>query len=496
MNELEFLSHHGLNRNPFADEDAQTDIVFKEHCIASSFHPSWSKVLGDAREPATAIVFGSKGSGKTAMRLQLASEYRKFNAKNPDQRLFVIHYDDFNAYLGPFEQHLTRINRGKPDRVLQAVRLWDHMDAILCEGVTQLVNGSIAQHLAPTDQGVSKDKIAKLDHGQQRDFLLLAACYDQSKVGTFLDRWKKLRATLGFSNWSTWYDFGAGIGISLLALILWIALFRADQISLRSLFWASLISFIIAWGPYLWRWGRCYVRAVKIANRMRVGRRDTLSMTRVLLSIPFKDLAAQPLPTASRTDDRYALLEKFQMLIRSLGFHGTIVLVDRVDEPDLVNGLPERMKQLIWPMLDNKLLKHPGVGFKLLLPSELLYFVDREDREFNERARLDKQNVIRSFDWTGEALYDLVEARMKACATDQRNSSPTELFDASVTESRLIDAMKTLRTPRSLFRFLYRLLAEHCKTHRSSDPQFKISAATFQSTFAVYQSEQARMMEP
>ncbi len=35
-----------------------------------------------------------------------------------------------------------------------------------------------------------------------------------------------------------------------------------------------------------------------------------------------------------------------------------IVIVDRVDEPDLINGLAERMKLLVWPLLDNKLLKH------------------------------------------------------------------------------------------------------------------------------------------
>lgn len=82
--------------------------------------------------------------GKTAMRLQLAGEMRKYNRANPDRRVFVVHYDDFNAYLGPLDQHLPRLYRGKADRALQSVRLWDHMDAILCEGVTSLVNGVIA----------------------------------------------------------------------------------------------------------------------------------------------------------------------------------------------------------------------------------------------------------------------------------------------------------------------------------------------------------------
>ena len=58
--------HHGIGANPFADEDAQTDRVFKGYCITNTYHPTWDKVYGNPGEPATAIVFGEKGSGKTA----------------------------------------------------------------------------------------------------------------------------------------------------------------------------------------------------------------------------------------------------------------------------------------------------------------------------------------------------------------------------------------------------------------------------------------------
>ena len=92
---------------------------------------------------------------------------------------------------------------------------------------------------------------------------------------------------------------------------------------------------------------------------------------------------------------------------QTLGFRGIVVLVDRVDEPHLINGSVEQMRALLWPMLDNKFLKHPGIGFKLLLPIELSQFIEREDRDFYQRARLDKQNMIPSLEWTGEALYDV-----------------------------------------------------------------------------------------
>lgn len=45
----QLLQHHGIAKNPFAEEDAQTDPVFKDHCIVSTYHPTWDKVYGDPR---------------------------------------------------------------------------------------------------------------------------------------------------------------------------------------------------------------------------------------------------------------------------------------------------------------------------------------------------------------------------------------------------------------------------------------------------------------
>ena len=76
----------------------------------------------------------------------------------------------------------------------------------------------------------------------------------------------------------------------------------------------------------------------------------------------------QPLPLHSRTDDRYALLAKFQTVLRTLGFSGIVVLVDRVDEPYLINGSPDLMRALVWPLLDNKFLETPGHGSETIAP--------------------------------------------------------------------------------------------------------------------------------
>ena len=67
MNIQQFLEHHGVRCNPFAEEDAQTDPVFKEHCIARTYHPAWDKVFGNPAEPSTSIVFGPRDTNESWM---------------------------------------------------------------------------------------------------------------------------------------------------------------------------------------------------------------------------------------------------------------------------------------------------------------------------------------------------------------------------------------------------------------------------------------------
>ena len=85
----QFLQHHGIAGNPFSEEDAQTDTVFKRRCLATIHHPAWNKFFGSPADPSTALVFGEKGSGKTALRLQATAELEAYNQANPTERVFV-----------------------------------------------------------------------------------------------------------------------------------------------------------------------------------------------------------------------------------------------------------------------------------------------------------------------------------------------------------------------------------------------------------------------
>jgi hypothetical protein len=135
-------------------------------------------------------------------------------------------------------------------------------------------------------------------------------------------------------------------------------------------------------------------------------------------------------------------------------------------------------------------LKQPGIGLKLMLPRELADYLHREDRDFYQRARLDKQNMIPSLEWSGEALYDLANARIRSCAAGDEEPALRVLLDDSITDERLIDAFRSLRTPRHLFKFLYRLLVAHCNAHTDDKPAWQVPREVFEATLAVYSRDQ------
>ncbi len=486
----QFFTHHGITTNPFSEEDALTDQVFKSRCV-NIRHPAWDKVYGDPTDPATSLVFGEKGSGKTAMRLQIAEAIEKHNAAaKKDERIWVVNYDDFNPFLDHFADRLSARKQRDPSRVLAEWKLWDHMDGILSIAVTDLVDRLLG---VDTSRGPKANHVnltnarKKLDTAQKRDLLVLAACYDNSTAQPLNDRWRRLRRVLRFSRLQSkkWFAMGLLITIAITGAI---GYFQAwDWISNP---W-PYVGIALGWLPWFYKWCDRKWRGFGIRRHLRVLRRDSGVLSRLLMRFRDHDLDNQPLPNHDRTDDRYEMLAKLQGVLRSLGSKGMIVLVDRVDEPHLLGGHVKHMRDFVWPLLDNKFLKQPGIGIKLLLPSELHDYISREDRDFHQRTRIDKQNVIPSLDWTGEALGDLANARLTACATEKMAPTLRGLIDPDVRDQRLTETLRQLRTPRHMFKFLFRLVSTHCNSHVESAPIWQISPETFEAVLAVYSHEQA-----
>ena len=209
------------------------------------------------------------------------------------------------------------------------------------------------------------------------------------------------------------------------------------------------------------------------------------------MRFPKRDIDGQPLPESQRTDDRFELLAKLQGVLKSLGCDGMVVLVDRVDEPHLITGSVERMRALVWSMLDNKFLKQPGLGLKLLLPRELAdYHAARRPRllpagparqaKHDPVARMDRPSALRP----GERPHSQLRRRTAASRRSARCSTTRSPTSGS------IDAFRALRVPRHLFKFLYRLLVAHCNAHTDDKPVWQIPKETFEATLAVYSRDQ------
>ena len=159
---------------------------------------------------------------------------------------------------------------------------------------------------------------------------------------------------------------------------------------------------------------------------------------------------------------------------------------------------------MIWPLLDHKFLRHPGIGVKLLLPIELAYYLEKEDKEFYDRARPDKLNMIKPLRWTGPSLYDLASDRLRpagsfprptanrpakwrsSCGVEHHGPRLRSFVDESISDDSLKDALGNLRTPRHLFKFLHRLIEEHCHRHTEDQPRWTVDHDTFRTTFAAY----------
>lgn len=481
----QFLDHFGVTENPFAEEDAQSDRVFQSHCLKGVHHAAWDKIYGNPATPATSVVFGEQGAGKTALRLQIIDKLSEYNSQNPTSRSFVLQYDDFNPFLDCFRERLSG-SRRKPEKALQNWKLWDHMDAILSLAVTRLSDIIRNGGSDPKDPSakITPDQLDQLTRPQKRDLLLLATIYDQNRSLAPQLRWSQLRAKVGFSSWGRWLMPLASLAGS--AAILGFSYWKAGGISGLGNKWTIGLA-LACWLPFLWYQLRLLWGAWRISRQVRIVDHQVQTLRSLLSKFNASELLGQPLPRGSRGDDRYEMIIKLQAVLKTLGFSSLVVLVDRVDEPHLINGSPERMRDLIWPLFDNKFLKHPGLAFKLLLPAVVSGFLSKEEKEFYERSRLDKQNLIRDLSWSGQSLYDIANDRVKACKklTD-KPVSIRDFFSPTITDVELINVFERLRAPRHLFKFLYRVLVDHCSKYTDDKPNWAIQPETLQATLALF----------
>lgn len=489
MKLTQFLDHHNLADNPFAHEDAKDDDIFRRHLIDGTHHPAWDKIFGPVEHPSTSVVFGEQGSGKTALRLQMVDQIRQHNAATPDRKVLVVEYDDLDPFLDTLRENVGRAGKS-PEKTLKAIRLPDHMDAILSLATTRLLdilNGDVNE-----EAQISKDRISALTPNQRRDVMLLAGLYDRNLDQSPKRRWKSLRKRVGFSTWKTWWDTLLGLGVTVAAIgaVLYL-MWRSQELTFERNHWiAAGVAILVGWLPFLYHRFRLWRRSRKIAKRIRVLDKRPSDIRHMLAKFSRDEILNQPLPTGDSADPRYELFHKLSGVLQALGYRSMLVIIDRVDEPHLVNGQAERIRDVLWPLLDHKFLSTDDVAFKMLLPKDVTDFLDRESADFHQRSRLDKRNLVKSLEWSGQSLYDITNDRLRVCTKDGAEPPRIDdLFEEQMSTDALIDRFARLRLPRHLFKFCYRLLVDHCSKYTEQDPQYRISKETLESQLALFERD-------
>lgn len=470
MNVSRFFEHWGITEDPFRAEEARHDGVFRR--LGSPVaHPDFEKILGSLERASTSIVFGEKGAGKTAIRLQIEERIAAHNAAHPERRALLLAYDDLNPILDRLH---ARAGGGKdPSETLRKTRAVDHMDGVLALA---------ARALADETERAPGHLLRRAGEGARLDLLTLQSAYDDRDGASVRTRAlrKRLRLSRGRSAllWdaAVWAGWLLPVGVLALwwfgretapAWTPWLYVFYA-ALGL----WAIALVKRLAWD----RFARARL-ARRIANQLRALARSREDLAESLAELP--PMAREPgrLPVDGREDTRYAMFDRVRSAMGMLGYGSAVVVVDRVDEPTLIHGEAERMRAVVWPLLNHKLLQMDGIGFKLLLPIELRHALFRESSSFFQEARLDKQNLVERLSWSGATLYDLCTARLRAC--QREGAAPItlrDLFDDEVDPRDLVDALEQMRQPRDAFKLLYRCIQEHCADVTEDSARWTIPA--------------------
>jgi len=497
MNLSQLFEYWKITENPFRGEEARHDAVFarmgghegaeaprRDH-LPLSVHSDFEKILGELDRPSTAVVFGEKGSGKTAMRLQIEDIVAERNAESSDSRIFLIPYDDMNGFLDSLH---AKSGKKEPLESFKKIRLVDHMDAILSVGVTRLVDATIGSASSEIKRALGKDaakRVRALPRPLKRDLALLQALYDSRPNASRRTTRLRRRLHLGQPRWVVLSKLAAYVGWLAPAAVVGLAYYfegmEPGKIWQYGFIAASAAYLVVLSKRLLWdRFIRARVsarvsRAIRVLSREGSGWGEALEQVdRGLVRGAAPGLGSSR--SGSGADEvRYALVGRLRKLLGAAGYSGVMVLVDRVDEPTLVAGDPDRMRAIVWPMFDNKFLQLDGVSVKMLLPIELRFALFREPQAFFQKARLDKQNLVERLTWSGAMLYDLCDARLQACLAP--NAQPTtllDLFAEDVTRQDLVDALNEMHQPRDAFKFLYRCMTEHCSNVTKDQNEMRI----------------------
>jgi hypothetical protein len=402
----EWLQVWQFEHNPFVIFDADRDPYLQTAMVENT---SLRSVLLHIERPSPYVIFAIRGAGKSSMRIDTERYLNQYRDK-----VLVISYVEFNELLAevsrprrlPLEyasnkSALTRIFKRKKEEALSResrITLDDHLDYILKLGIEKLYS-AICE--------AQKEDMLKDNREIAEKFILLTALYfapnDLSSKVTAL---RRLMEIAGYKKRS---NFFAKKQAKFLAGEIYRNI-RGVPVSLDGTF--------------------------KIIQEIGPGLFEFHGIPRT-------------------TENRFTLLKSFMELVRYFGLSGVYLLVDRVDEPTSIKGDPEKMRELVTPILDDQLFQIDHLGIILFLPYEL--------HDLKKYYRSDRIKTISSINWSPDNMIRLIEKRMNV---GRKPGSPplhlADIFEESG-ESKAQFIVRQL-TPRNAFRLLSIIIEEHCQT--------------------------------
>ena len=336
----------GLREDPFTCEDADKD------CILSTLDPSvahWAfdRIFGNPRVPAPAIIFGEKGSGKSALRLITSKHLERFNADHPNDRVFVVEYTEYNSYMENFRRFIGKRadSTAAAQEVVKRWKVSDHLDCILSLGITRLVD----------DVLINEESIKNLTHKQKVYLLLMASLYYNSDRRTTPEALNHLNRLLKVQTYSSTIHWIIALLGTIVSILLFLVPIFTETPPISENFWhiLGIVGLVLTWGWF----GIYHLMLGSSANRanraVKVLNTNPSNLKNQLKALSAKERREYTLPIGSDENSRYHLLSEFIGILHSSGFKGLYVLVDRIDEPSLLSAR-ELMRRFIEKLLDIK----------------------------------------------------------------------------------------------------------------------------------------------
>jgi hypothetical protein len=143
----DLLVRSGFFEDPFEYTDADREQRLDEYFVSP---PYFDSVIGDARQPASTVVFAPRGSGKSAQRRtieQIASEV------DVARKFLCITYDEFDQPAGytpisaTWEYHVEQVIRGIALQLLVALETGVVNAGMLEKSDKEILSSCVNQYL-------------------------------------------------------------------------------------------------------------------------------------------------------------------------------------------------------------------------------------------------------------------------------------------------------------------------------------------------------------